>query len=132
MAFSWGETNLGSIGVGTGAGGGKVAIEDLHFTALSGIASPRLMLLGANGKHVKSAVLVARRAGGGQQDYFKLTFSDVTVTAYHVGASAGNVPVDEVSVKFAKVQVDYRPQKATGALGVALHAGWDVKLNKEF
>ncbi len=131
IAFSWGETNPGSMGFGGGASSGKVAIEDFHFTALTGIASPRLMLLCANGKHVKSAVLVGRRAGGGQQDYFKLTFSDVTVTAYHVSGSEGDVPVDEVSLKFAKVQIDYRPQKATGALGVAVHAGWDVKQNKE-
>jgi hypothetical protein len=31
----------------------------------------------------------------------------------------------------AKVQIDYRPQKANGSLGTAVHAGCDVKLNKE-
>jgi type VI protein secretion system component Hcp len=41
------------------------------------------------------------------------------------------VPVDDVSLRFAKIQIDYRPQKATGALGAAIHAGWDVKQNKE-
>ncbi len=133
ISFSWGETSSapppGSAG---GAAAGKVQIEDFHFTALTGTASPKLMLLCANGKHVKSAVLAGRRAGNAQQEYFKLTFTDVIVTAYHVSASAGDVPLDEVSLRFGKVQIDYRPQKATGALGVAVHAGWDVKQNKEF
>ena len=64
IAFSWGETNSGSSSSGSGgAGVGKVHIEDFHFTALTGSASPKLMLLCANGKHVASAVLVARRPG---------------------------------------------------------------------
>ena len=53
------------------------------------------------------------------------------MSAYHLSASTGDVPMDEVSLRFAKVQIDYKPQKATGALGTAVHAGWDVKLNKE-
>ena len=43
IAFSWGETHAGSLSA-TGSGGGKVAIEDFHFTALIGVASPKLML----------------------------------------------------------------------------------------
>ena len=130
IAFSWGETHAASLSP-SGAGAGKVAIEDFHFTSLIGVASPKLMLLCANGKHVKSAILSARRPGVTQQDYLKITLSDVTVSAYHVSASTGDVPVDEVSLRFTKVQIDYKPQKATGALGTAVHGGWDVKLNQE-
>jgi type VI secretion system secreted protein Hcp len=130
--FSWGETHAGSLsGSGSGAGAGKVVIEDFHFTSLIGVASPKLMLLCANGKHVKSAILSGRRPGVTQQDYLKITLSDITVSAYHLSGSTGDVPLDEVSLRFAKVQIDYKPQKATGALGAAVHAGWDVTLNKE-
>jgi type VI secretion system secreted protein Hcp len=131
IAFSWGETNNTPLTGGTGAGVGRVQIEDFHFTSLTGSASPKLMVLCANGKHVTSAVLVARRPGRTQQEYLKLTFTDVTVTAYHVSGSDGDVPLDEVSLRFSKVQIDFRPQKATGALGTAIHGGWDVKQNKE-
>ena len=130
VAFSWGETQAVSV-MGSGAGTGKVAMEDFHFTTLIGTASPKLMLLCANGKHVKSAILSGRRPGVAQQDYLKITLSDVTVSAFHLSASTGDGPMDEVSLRFAKVQIDYKPQKATGALGAAVHAGWDVKLNKE-
>ncbi len=130
IAFSWGETNSGSSSSGTGAGSGRVHIEDFHFTALTGSASPKLMLLGANGKHVASAVLVARRPGNSMQEYLKITLSDIEVSAYHIGGSDGDVPVDDVSLRFGKIQVDYKPQKATGALGTAIHGGWDVRANK--
>ena len=130
VSFSWGESNVAPL-AGSGAGAGKVHIEDFHFTAVTSSASPRLMLLCANGKHVASALLVARRPGSSQQEYLKITLNDVTVIAYHVSASSGDVPLDEVSLRFSKFQIDYRPQKATGALGVAVHAGWDVKLSKQ-
>jgi len=130
IAFSWGETNSGSSSSGTGAGAGRVHMEDFHFTALTGSASPKLMLLCANGKHVVSAVLVARRPGNSLQEYLKITLSDIEVSAYHISGSEGDVPLDEVSLRFAKFQIDYKPQKATGALGAAIHGGWDVKVNK--
>ena len=130
VSFSWGESNVAPL-AGSGAGAGKVQVEELHFAAVMSSASPKLMLLCANGKHVVSAVLVARRPGSPQQEYLKVTLNDVTVTAYNVSASSGDVPLDEVSLRFSKIQIDYRPQKATGALGAAVHAGWDVKLNKQ-
>jgi type VI secretion system secreted protein Hcp len=131
ISFSWGESNIGSPGGGGGAGGGRVDVEDFHFTTLTGSASPKLMVLCANGKHVQTAVMVARRPGNSQQEYLKLTFTDLTVTAYHVSGSTGDVPVDEVSLRFARIQIDYRPQKPNGSLGSAIHGGWDVKQNKE-
>ncbi|MEO8264837.1 MAG: type VI secretion system tube protein Hcp [Ilumatobacteraceae bacterium] len=129
VSFAWGESNVAPLAA-SGAGAGKVHIEDFHFAAVTSSASPRLMLLCANGKHVVSAVLVARRPGSSQQEYLKVTLNDVTVAAYHVSASSGDVPLDEVSLRFSKVEIDYRPEKATGALGAAVHAGWDAKLNK--
>jgi type VI secretion system secreted protein Hcp len=128
IAFSWGETSPGTTGTGTGSG--RVHIEDFHFTALTGSASPKLMLLCANGKHVTTAVLVGRRPGTSQQEYLKITLSDIQVSAYHISGSDGEVPMDEVSLRFGKFQIDYKPQKANGSLGAAIHGGWDVKANK--
>ena len=130
LSFSWGESNLSAPSSGTGGGAGRVEMEDFHFTTLTGSASPKLMLLCANGRHVVSAVLVVRRPGPSLQEFLKLTFSDVTVSSYRIGGSTGDVPVDQVSLRFGKVQIDLKPLKATGALGAAIHGGWDVKLNK--
>jgi type VI secretion system secreted protein Hcp len=130
LSYSWGETNAGSVSVGGGAAVGKVHIEDFHFTALTSKASPKLMQLCANGKHLATAVFVRRKPGMARQEYLTFTFSNVTVSSYHVGGSTDDVPIDEVSLAFAKVQMDYKPQKVDGSLAAAIHAGWDVKLNK--
>ena len=134
-SFSWGEATSGSLVGGGGAGGGtagKIHVQDFHFSAVTNKASPKLMVLCANGKHLKTAVLTARRGGGGQQEFLKLTFTDVTISSYNISGTESNVPTDQVSLNFSKVQIDYKPQNANGSLGAAVHGGWDVVLNKEF
>jgi len=131
IAFSWGEV-AGTPPVAGGGGGatGKVKMSPFNFTSVTSKASPKLMLLCANGKHVKSAVLVARRSGPAAQEYLKITLTDVTVSSYQIGGSADGT-IDEVSLAFAKVQVDYKPQNANGSLGAAVHGGWDLIQSKE-
>ncbi len=107
-------------------------MQPFHFTAVTSKASPKLMVLCANGKHVKSAVLVARRPGPANQEYLKITLTDVMVSSYEIDGSSGDVSVDEVSLNFAKIQIDYKPQNANGSLGAVVHGGWDLVQSKEF
>jgi type VI secretion system secreted protein Hcp len=133
-SWSWGETQPAPAGgAGSGGGSGKVQMQDLHFTARVSKASPNLMLACASGKHFKSAVLTARKAGKEQLDFLTFSLSDVLVSAYQTGGAEGEVvPGDSVSLNFAKIQVEYKPQKPDGSLGASIKAGWDVKQNKQF
>jgi type VI secretion system secreted protein Hcp len=128
--FAWGEANSAAP-EGGGGGVGKVQMESFHFSAVTSKASPKLMLLCANGKHVKSAVLVARRAGHSLQEFLKFTLTDVMVSSYQIAGSTDGAPLDEVALSFAKIQIDYKPQNANGSLGAAVHGGWDLVQNKE-
>ena len=48
------------------------------------------------------------------------------------GSAAGNeIPMDQISLNFAKVEHEYKEQKADGTLGGAIKAGYDLKLNKK-
>ncbi|HEY5891846.1 MAG TPA: type VI secretion system tube protein Hcp [Chthoniobacterales bacterium] len=131
LSFSWGETQMGaSAGMG-GGGAGKVQMQDFQFVAMTSKASPKLMLACATGEHIKSAALVARKAGKEQQEYLKVTFSDLLVSSYQVGGTEGSVlPTDQVSVNFAKIEFEYKEQKPDGTLGGAVKTGYDVKANK--
>ena len=130
-AFSWGETNVVSHAGGGGGGAGKVAMQDFHFTKRLDKASPVLFLACASGKHFPKAVLSARKAGQGQQDYLVITLSDVVVSGYQVGgAESGEAGVDQTSLAFSRIVFEYRPQKPDGSLAPAVKAGWDVKTNK--
>jgi type VI secretion system secreted protein Hcp len=130
-SFSWGETNASGVVMGGGGGAGKVQMQDLVVTMLVSKASPKLMLGCATGKHYKEAVLTVRKAGKSQQEYLVFKFTDVMVTSYQTGGSAqSDLLVDQASLGFSTIQMDYRPQKADGSLDVAVKAGWDLKQNK--
>jgi len=130
-SFSWGETNPGAAG-GGGGGAGKVHIQDLHFVTRVNKASPKLMLACATGKHIKQAVLTARKAGKAAQEFLVFKFTDLLVSSYQIGGSHDSdvVPTDQISFNFAKIELEYRPQKADGSLDAPVKAGWDVKANK--
>ena len=121
------------IGSGGGGGAGKVQMQDFNFSARMSKASPNLMLACASGKHFKSAVLTARKAGKPQAEFLTFSLSDVLVSAYQTGGAEGEVvPMDSVSLNFSKIQVEYKQQNPDGSLGASIKAGWDVKQNKKF
>jgi type VI secretion system secreted protein Hcp len=132
LSWSWGMTNPGAGGTGGGAGAGKVSMQDFHFTTTFSKASPALMLRCANGAHIANALLSARKAGGkGGGDYLTFKFSDVVVSSYQTGGTAsGEREVDQLSLNFAKVEVDYKEQKSDGTLGASTGFGFDIKQNK--
>jgi type VI secretion system secreted protein Hcp len=131
-SFSWGATNTGTHGSGGGGGAGKVQFQDLHFHTSVSKASPKLMLSCATGEHLKKATLTVRKAGKDQQEYYKVTLSDVLVSSYTSGGGGGEiVPGDQFSLNFGKIEFEYKPQKADGTLDAAVKAGWDVATNKK-
>jgi type VI secretion system secreted protein Hcp len=130
-SFSWGETQPGAMAFGGGGGAGKVQMQDLVVTMVVSKASPKLLLGCATGKHYKEAVLTARKAGKAQQEFLVFKFKDVVVTSYQTSGSAdGDVPVDQASLGFSTIQMEYKPQKSDGSLDTAVKAGWDLKQNK--
>jgi len=132
-SWSFGATQHGTSGTGGGGGAGKVALQDFHFVMRVNKATPKLFLACATGEHIKKAVLTCRKAGKEQQEYLKYTFSDFLVSSYQTGGSAHSdvVPMDQISLNFSKIQVEYKEQKADGSLGGGVNAGWDAKLNQK-
>jgi len=128
-SFSWGANQTGTASHGAGMGAGKAQLQDFHFVMSVNKASPKLMLTCATGEHVKSAILTCRKAGKEQQEYLKITFSDLLVSSYQIGGSASSngVPVDQISLNFTKIEFEYKEQKADGSLGGAIKSWYDVK-----
>lgn len=132
-SFSWGATNSGTGGHGAGSGAGKVAVQDFHFVKKLDKASPRLFIACSTGEHFKTAMLTVRKAGGTQQEYFKITMSDVLVSSYQIGGSTHGdiVPTDQISLNFAKLEMAYKEQKPDGSLGGEAKHGYDFGANKK-
>lgn len=131
-SWSWGETQSGTSAAGGGGGAGKVSMQDFNFVMKSNKASPKLMLACATGQHIKSAKLTCRKAGGEQQEYMTMTFSDLLISSYQTGGSSGDiVPVETISFNFSKIEFEYKPQKADGTLDSPVKTGYDLKANKK-
>jgi type VI secretion system secreted protein Hcp len=133
LSWSWGETQPAGTAAAGGGGAAQVQMQDLHFTSSTSRASPKLMLACASGQHLAEAQLTCRRAGKAQQEFLKVTLTDVVVSSFQTGGSAAGdvLPVDQVSLAFGKIEIEYREQRSNGTLGPPIKAGWDVKKNRK-
>jgi type VI secretion system secreted protein Hcp len=131
LSYSWGVANAGSMGYGTGGGEGKATFHDLSFTHKIDKASPVLMQACATGVHLKDATITHRKAGKGQQEFLVIKMNDVIVTSVTHGSSGADGASENVSIAFAKVNVEYKPQKADGSLEAGIHFKYDLKAQKE-
>lgn len=131
LSFSWGVNNAGSMAHGTGGGEGKASFHDLSFVHKIDKASPVLMQACATGVHLKEATITNRKAGKGQQEYLVIKMNDVIVTSVTHGTAASSDDNEQVSLAFAKVALEYKPQKADGSLEAGIHFKYDIKGNKE-
>ena len=130
LSYSWGVTNAGSMGYGTGGGEGKATFHDLTFVHKVDKASPILMQACATGTHLKEAVITHRKAGKQQQEYLIVKMNDVIVTGVTHGGN-GDGHQENVSLAFAKVAVEYKPQKPDGTLDAGIIFKYDIKQQKE-
>ncbi|MCX5689834.1 MAG: type VI secretion system tube protein Hcp [Planctomycetota bacterium] len=133
VSFSWGATNAGAHSAGGGGGAGKVSMQDFHFTMKVNKASPNLMQHCCTGKHIPSAFLTVRKAGGTQLEFVKVKFSDLIISSFQTGGSAAGsdvLPTDQISFNFTKIEYDYCAQKKDGSLDAAVKGSYDIKLQK--
>lgn len=130
LAWSWGMSNAGSAHVGGGAGAGKVNVQNLSLTKYMDSASADLMLACCNGKHFGEALLIVRKAGSNPVEYVKVTMSDLMITSVSTGGSGGEDRlVENVTLNFSKVKVEYTPQDAKGSAGKTMEMAWDIAAN---
>lgn len=132
LSYSWGATQSGTAGRGGGGGAGKVSMQDFQFTMRVNKATPKLMLACATGQHLPEAKLVCRKAGGEQEEYMAVTMSDLLVSSYQTGGSAGDaIPIESITLNFSTIEVEYKSQKADGTLDSPVKVGYDLKANKK-
>jgi type VI secretion system secreted protein Hcp len=95
-------------------------------------ASPSIMKACAIGEHIKDATLSQLKPGKTRVDYIIIKLNDVLVTSVSDSASGGGEqPTENVTLAFAKVDFEYKPQKRDGSLDAGVHFKYDIKANKE-
>lgn len=129
LSWSWGVTNDTAGGSGGGSGVGRATPQALVFVHRYDKASPPLARLAVTGRHLRSAVLSARRSGAGQRDFLVVTLKDVLVTAVQM-ADSGDGPVEQVSLRFGEIGFSYTPQTPRGGSGTPVTMTWNVRTSR--
>lgn len=131
LSFSWGVTmHAGSSPSSSGTATGKPIFQDLAIVHNIDKASPKLLEACATGAHLKDAIITHRKSGKGQQEFLVVKVNDVIITAVTHGGDAGQPAAETVTVAFARVDFEYRPQKPDGTLDAGIHFKYDLKTNK--
>lgn len=122
----------GNMHTGTGGGAGKVSIQDLSLTKYVDKSTPNLMMHCSSGKHVPKVTLTVRKAGGDAQvEYLIINLEEVLISSLSTGGSGSDDRlIENITLNFAKVTVDYQPQKADGTKeGGPIKYGWNIRSN---
>ena len=114
-SWSWGVSQASPSA--TGRATTRPCVAPISFTKLIDKATPLLMANAVSGMVIPKATLTARKAGAGQQEFLKIELKTILVSSYQTGGSSSNVPVDQFSLNFAGMSVEYRVQKPDGSLG---------------
>jgi type VI secretion system secreted protein Hcp len=131
LAWSWGLSQSGTAHSGTGAGAGKVNVQDISLTKWVDSSSTALITAACKGTHIKEAKLTVRKAGDKPLEYIKITLTDVLVSSVQTGGSGGEDRLTEnVVLNFAKFKVEYTIQTKEGGAGATSTSGWDIPANK--
>lgn len=131
MSFSWGMSNSGTFASGGGGGAGKASFGSIRLTTAVSKASPMIFESVATGKHFQNVTLSVVKTGTVGGEFLKITLTDVIITSYQTGGMVGEVPTDSFKLNYAKIEFEYKPQKADGSLDAPVKAGYDLKANKK-
>lgn len=132
LSWSWGVSQTGTTHVGGGSGAGKANVGDLSIQHSVDKASPNLLQYCFLGKHIPSAVLTQRKAGGDKSlDFLTIKMKDLIISSVNAGGSdgSGERPTESLSLNFAEVSVIYKEQDEKGGEKKAVTVGFNIKQN---
>lgn len=128
----------------TGAQAGKAKVHNLKVYKVLDAASATLMLRCLDGNKINKGTLTQSRQAGGKETVFvkieleNIRVADATMSALpmknapvDVGPDMAQVPVEEISLAFGIVKVEYTPvNPRTQEAGTPVPIAWDVQANK--
>jgi type VI secretion system secreted protein Hcp len=128
VSYSWGVANSGDAAPRRR---GKPHAAALNVNAHTSKASPSLFLHCCTGQHIASGILTARKAGEQPLDFLHIKMTDILISGYQTGSNGNDLlPVETVSLEFAKLQIVYTPQSAAGGPLADISAAFNFLTNR--
>lgn len=129
LSWSWGAAAAIVTGGDFSRNRGRFDVQEFSFTHHVDKASPVLFLRCATGQHIPEATFTVRTAGPEGSDYLVIKLTDVMVSSVAPGGGSAG-PTEAVTLNFAKVEMEYRAQRADGSADTPVRAGWDLVQNR--
>jgi type VI secretion system secreted protein Hcp len=130
LSWNWGLTQSASAHIGTGGiASGSADVKDLTITKYVDKATPSLLQACFRGSNQKEAVLTVIKASGDSAiEFVKITMSGtVVVSSVKTGDPLPNDMYSEtVTLNFANVKFEYKPQLADHTEGAVSTAEFDI------
>jgi type VI secretion system secreted protein Hcp len=120
VSWSYGHRNSIVNGVVHGE------IQDLLFTMYTNKASPKLLLACAMAMPLRSAKLTCRRAGENPVEYLRIKLSEILVSSFEISAGVEDFAVEQVALRFGRIEYEYVPFNFDGSPGMKVLAAWDI------
>lgn len=130
LAWSWGASQSGSFAHGAGGGAGKANVQDLSITKYIDKSSTAFIKALVGGDHIGDVTLSISKVGNNKQtnDYWKMKLSPAMITSYSTGGSGGeDLLTENISIGFAKFEIEYFKQDDKGAVASAGKVGFSVE-----
>lgn len=117
LSYSWGASNNATYSATSGGyTTGKAQFESLQITKKVDIASPNFGKAVAMGTNYPTATLTLYSGGTEKPSaYMIYTMTDVIITGVQHSGNANDVPTEQVSLNYAKLQVTHK-ELADGAV----------------
>jgi type VI secretion system secreted protein Hcp len=62
-------------------------------------------------------------------DYYTIHLEDILVSSYSSSGSSGEIPMEEISFNYQKIEFQYIPTKEDGTADAAVKASWNLATN---
>jgi type VI secretion system secreted protein Hcp len=112
LGWQWGLA--ASSAIGSAQATGRRSYTAMTVRKSIDRATTALMSALATNDEVKEARLTMRRAGGAQEDFFKITLKGARIAKVEHLTDADGTTHETIGIVFTKVEVEYNPQLASG------------------
>lgn len=144
ISFSWGMAQQGTASKGGGMGAGKVSVTDIKIRKEVDAASPKLFDACFTGKHIPTAQITCRKAGGSAIEYWTIKLTDLLISSVHQAPPAfeygaqndsakgntGSLVAEEViTINYSAYEASYKGQQKDGTAAGAVTSKGNVKTN---
>mgnify|MGYP003477905328 CR=1 FL=1 len=117
VSWNWGVSASSSIG-STGATARR-SYKSLSVHKTIDSASTGLLNALVSNDELREVTLSMRKAGEGQQDYFRLTLKGARVGSIDIDTDQSGSTLERVTINFTEVDIEYRIQQSAGSRGGA-------------